>query len=139
MHVLAASSLHQAVNSLQYSSKKEFLRGVTLVPGFSLNKLQKLVRELLRSELVSLCYSNFCSDQGTISCLGVFHLSVFSTRLDIILVVIFFRKVPFLSICYTNPFFKVKFDLESEVGDSNTGGGGVRPLFATSCTLVSLD
>ena len=38
VHILAASSLHHAENSLPYSSKKQFLGKVTSVPGFSFNR-----------------------------------------------------------------------------------------------------
>ena len=45
----------------------------------------------------------------------------------------FSRNMLFLDIWYSSPFFKVKFDLKGEVGDNGIGGG-VRRLFASSCT-----
>ena len=41
VHILASSSLHHAVNSLPYSSKKQFLGKVTSVHGFSFNRNSK--------------------------------------------------------------------------------------------------
>ena len=35
VHILAASSLHLAVKSVQYSEKKELLTKITTVPGLS--------------------------------------------------------------------------------------------------------
>ena len=48
VHILAAISLHHAVNSLPYSSKKEFLGKETSVPGFSFNRNSRNARNLLQ-------------------------------------------------------------------------------------------
>ena len=44
VHILAASSLHHAVNSLPYSSKKQFLGKVTCSRILLQQKFQKLVQ-----------------------------------------------------------------------------------------------
>ena len=41
-HILAASSLHHAVKSVQYSEKKELLTKITTIPGHSFNLNTKI-------------------------------------------------------------------------------------------------
>ena len=96
---------------------------------------------MLRSEFVLLCnILIYCPDLSTFRC---FKCLSFISSLQLIRCYIschFSRNVQLLCIWYTNTFFffKVKFDLEGEVGDSNIGGV-FRPLIPTSCITVPFD
>ena len=102
---------------------------------------QKIVPALLRSELVSLCnILIYCPDLCIFRCFKC--LSFISSLQPIRYYIIchFFPKCN-VTLHMIHPFFKVKFGLEVEVGDSNIGGGGggFRLLFPTSCITVPLD